>query len=394
MKKIVIKNSDLRPKVRVVLEPEKRYVRGKTGQLHVKTFEPCVARPPSPKPVKPDIVIGNSNKKDVIHWKPETLNNFSIMVTGDSGVGKTQMIKSLIHETSFTGAPICILDFKNDYAPSSFSDAVGMVVHDVNKCGLNFNPFALQPNDDGMARPIDTIYEFAGIMSRVYRLGEQQAAGLRNAIIESYRENGIDPSSYHDVTYNMPFPDFNDIWDKLDKKVRNRLSMLYDLQIFPSRNFGFEDVISKQVIFNLSGLPNEQIRSALAEIIIVGIHGLVMRGEQPRQLTRMLIIDEAWRVTKSARLQHLAREGRSFGVGLIIGSQFPGDLPSDLSGNLDTSINFQNSDPKHALEVSRYLGGNITAESVSNLAQHQAYFKNSRTASVKVDTLPHYKRSL
>src|SRR5262249_33469863 len=43
------------------------------------------------------------------------LPNFGMLVSGDAGQGKTQLIKALIAETAALGCPILIFDFKNDY---------------------------------------------------------------------------------------------------------------------------------------------------------------------------------------------------------------------------------------------------------------------------------------
>ena len=41
---------------------------------------------------------------------------------------------------------------------------------------------------------------------------------------------------------------------------------------------------------------------------------------QPRKLTRLLVLDETWRVAHSTHLENLAREGRAFGAGMAIGT--------------------------------------------------------------------------
>ena len=88
-----------------------------------------------------------------------------------------------------------------------------------------------------------------------------------------------------------------------------------------------EGFFKQRVCLKLSDLPTDEVKTALAEILIVQLHGHVLRGEQPRRLTRMLVFDEAHRVKDSKRLEQLAREGRAFGVGIVIGTQFPGDIP-------------------------------------------------------------------
>jgi DNA helicase HerA-like ATPase len=114
-------------------------------------------------------------------------------------------------------------------------------------------------------------------------------------------------------------------------------------------------------VLSLFELPTDEIKAALAELIIIRLHGYLVRGAQPRRLTRLLVLDEAWRVASSKHLENLAREGRAFGVGLAIGTQYPGDLPPDLAGSLATKIFLKNQQPDHRKTVVRALTGGSSA---------------------------------
>jgi DNA helicase HerA-like ATPase len=69
-----------------------------------------------------------------------------------------------------------------------------------------------------------------------------------------------------------------------------------------------------------------------------GLHGYALRGEEPRPLMRMVVFNEAHRVRNSRRLEVLAREECAFGIGIVIGIQFPGDLLEAMAGNLATQL--------------------------------------------------------
>ena len=60
----------------------------------------------------------------------------------------------------------------------------------------------------------------------------------------------------------------------------------------------------------------------MAELIVIRLHGVLVRRDHPRKLTRLLVLDEAWRVATSTHLANLAREGRAFGAGIAIGTQY------------------------------------------------------------------------
>jgi hypothetical protein len=101
------------------------------------------------------------------------------------------------------------------------------------------------------------------------------------------------------------------------------------------------------VVLDMHKLPNDMVKSALSEFTVVRLHGHILKGDQPRELRRLLVFDEAWRVKDSERLQELAREGRAFGVGVVVGTQFPGDIPEDLAGNLATQLMLSNQSADH-----------------------------------------------
>jgi DNA helicase HerA-like ATPase len=118
-------------------------------------------------------------------------------------------------------------------------------------------------------------------------------------------------------------------------------------------------------------LPTDEVKAALAEIIIIQLHGYALRGEQPRQLKRMMIFDEAHRVRDSRRLETLAREGRAFGVGIVIGTQFPGDIPETMAGNLATQLFLMNNQAQHRRYVVKQVFGTTSGRAEEAPRQSQ-----------------------
>ena len=115
--------------------------------------------------------------------------------------------------------------------------------------------------------------------------------------------NGLIPR-----TTNWPF--FDQVLDVLRESNGNaplltKLSIFAELNLFPSAPPPelFETFINKRICLKLTDLPTDEIKSALAEIIIIQLHGFALRGEQPRRLKRLLVFDEAHRVRNSPRLE-------------------------------------------------------------------------------------------
>jgi hypothetical protein len=224
----------------------------------------------------------------------------------------------------------------------------------------------------------------------------------------AFEERGIPPSTRHRADAVKSSPSFADVLrhlpeDEKSVSLLNRLSPLFDLNLFPASDavkMPFEQMLRERIVLDLHELPSDPIKAAMAEFIIVRLHGFVLRGEQPRVLRRLLVLDEAWRVAESERLQELAREGRAFGVGIAIGTQFPGDLPENLAGNLATQLLLQNSNVDHRRVVARTLCGSASGpqaaqiiKQIDMLKKHEGFLRNQHYSPyVLVETLPHYRR--
>jgi hypothetical protein len=356
--------------------------------------------------------VGSTASGEDVFWDPQLpsspLNNFGILVTGDPGAGKTQVLRAILDAAQSAGIPSCVFDFKNDYSGSEFAAQAGLRVFDVERDGLPFNPLTLVGDQNGDGRPIAHIHEIASILRRIFGLGDQQEAQLKNALKETYAAHGIKVEQRQSVA-GLPSPSFDEVVEMLTAggarsvALLNRLSPLFDLGLFPNggaAQTSFAELIAKPSVLDLHKLPDDKIKAAMAEFLIVRLHGHVLRGDQPRKLRRLLVLDEAWRVKDSERLQELAREGRAFGVGIAIGTQFPGDIPETLAGNLATQLLLQNSTNEHQKAVARTLVGSasgpVAAEVIRQtqaLQKHEGFFRNQQyTPYVLVRTVPHYAR--
>jgi DNA helicase HerA-like ATPase len=113
----------------------------------------------------------------------------------------------------------------------------------------------------------------------------------------------------------------------------------------------------------------------------------------------MMVFDEAHRVKDSKRLESLAREGRAFGVGIVIGTQFPGDIPETMAGNLATQLFLMNNQAVHRrFVVAQVIGTTSTTEArslldrLTRLKPLEGLFMNAHHNGILVRVKPHYAR--
>lgn len=337
------------------------------------------------------------------------LANHNIIITGDPGKGKTQTIKGLIHELRKNNIPLIIFDFKDDYIDSDFLESESMEKFDIMTEGLPFNP--LVPSIDPVENTftaINHIVQIEGILKRVYNLGVQQATQLRSALIEVFRKKGIDTNTPTKLSGVNEFPTFDEVREILYEDERRnstligRLDLLFQIGIFPNNpRITFDELMEGSYTLRLSTLPDpdNEIKAAVAEMITLATHNYLITKEQPRKLTRAIVLDEAHRVSKSKALLGLMREGRAFGVGMIIATQFPTDIPQDIYGCTETKLFLGNDDFVHAEAAAKKLEGgssrsniNSLAEQIRNMKQFRAVLRNSQYPNVFIDLVPYYKR--
>lgn len=308
-------------------------------------------------------------------WPETRLPNAHMSITGETGSGKTQATKAVLRElTGRDGLPVLILDFKDDYSAADYLEAEALAVHDVSYGGLPFNP--LTPPVDartGRVAPMNHVHQLGEIIKRVYKLGDQQTFHLREAMKGAYTTQGLASSAFV-PTGEETWPAFDSVRAILDEAdhsaLLGRLSPIFDLELFApgADEEGLARMLDGRAVVRLSQLPSDQVKNAVAEISLLALYNHLIRQPQPRRLTRLLVLDEAWRVTNSPFLEPLMREGRALGLGVILASQYPSDLDEAIAGATHTRLYFSQSLPEPIREIQRTLVRRTSGPDAERLA--------------------------
>jgi hypothetical protein len=336
----------------------------------------------------------------------QPLNNPHISITGETGSGKTQATKAILHDFLREGLPALVLDFKDDYSKPDYAAAEGFTVHDASLGALPFNPM-VPPIDpqSGNVKPTNHIFELAGMLQRIYRLGDQQVNQLREAMKEVYAINGIGARPFvpNEGQQYLPFESIRDVLVREKQTaLLGRLSPIFDLGLFSEGDAAttLSDLLSTPTVIRLAQLPGDQVKNAVAEFFLLGLHSFLIRRDQPHRLERLLVLDEAWRLVSSPPLKPLMLEGRAFGLGVIIATQFPRQLPEEVSGSTATRLFFNQTKAEQVRDIQRTLVGKTSGQEadhlgnlIRGLAPLDCVLQNLQYKPwVKFKSIPYYAR--
>jgi len=290
-----------------------------------------------------------SNGKELF-WHPNDTNQLfhtNTGIIGTMGTGKTQFTKSLIAQLhqdqmyNFDGSPLGILifDYKGDYneGKADFINATEAKV--IKPYHLPFNPLALTKSSVFKPLlPIHTANSFKDTLSKVYGLGAKQQNTLFSCIKQAYDVRGIspsDPSTWDNIppTFEMVYSIYvNDEDIKKNDSLAAAMEKLHQFQIFegdPAKTVSLFDLLNGVVVIDLSGYDTD-IQSLIVAITLdlfysqMQAAGSSKMDHRYRQLTKMILVDEADNFMSEGfpSLKKIMKEGREFGVGVILSTQF------------------------------------------------------------------------
>ena len=356
------------------------------------------------------VLLGVNEQMLPIYYDPQKkgnlVENYNIMITGSSGKGKTQLLKTLASEVRRQKKKVVMLDFKNDYSlDSGFLREAGLNVKHIAFKGLPYNPLIPSPIEDPTSsdhsKVINISQHIAGITSilgKCFDLGAQQQASLKDVIRECFKDKGIPTTGMVRNSENFIYPDFNDVGDKLKTQnplAYNRLDPLFDLGIFQAESSQrrFQASLEDSSVLNVSDIPSEPIKDAIAQIFILSSHAYFNALPHTSTLNILFVFDEAHRVLKSENLARFVRECRAYGVGVVLSSQYPSDFQKDISASLATKVIHGNGpDRDKVRSIINLLSIQDSEERVKDLGLFEAFVSNSQLGTEFINTLsyPYY----
>ena len=274
-------------------------------------------------------------------WPGNTmLSHMNIGVVGDLGTGKTQLLKSLIAKTRASSeesqdspTSFLIFDYKRDYQDDKFVEKVGGKVLKPINIPINF--FKLDVPYSNIAA-YQRAQSFCNVIEKIYSgVGPVQENVLIETIMELYGD-GSGPAPTMKSVLNAYKAARNGVPDSVIS-ILNRFVLPGIFSENQEETVSFSELLEDQVlIIALSDLgADTNTKNALVVLFLDlyydnMLHSMTkwpFKGELPDQIRKInsfLLVDEATNIMSYnfPVLMMLLLQGREFGVGVILASQY------------------------------------------------------------------------
>jgi hypothetical protein len=288
---------------------------------------------------------------ETIYFPSNTdLTHLNMGVVGDLGTGKTQLVQSLARQITRypennrgISPKILILDYKRDYCDPDKPDFVNKTnAKVIQPIHIPLNIFNTKGDNSPKAWLKRSLF-FIDLLNKIYNVSAPvQSQHIKEAVKNSFGEDGDQIPTIYDV-----FSEYKDLVPKVDT-AHATMSNIVDNEFFepdPSKVQSFHEFFDGVVIIDLNYLgQDDKSKNMIVAIFLNFYYEYMLRlkktefiGTDPqlRSIDSYLIVDEADNIMKYEFpvLMKLLLEGREFGVGVILSSQY-------LSHFKTTNVNY------------------------------------------------------
>lgn len=374
--------------------------------------EPLAPVSPGNADVSPDAGIeilvgyytyGSTHRPIHLKLSETSLSQMNIGVVGDLGTGKTQFLKSLVYQVANsaqvnrrTAPKVFIFDYKRDYSEKEFPVALGAQVLDPAKAPLPINFFAIDVEQLDGSIQMERVRRanfFSDLLRRISSIGVVQRNDLYGCVIAAYS-----------AAPQGSFPTIYDVYEAYQELGKNDsvisvLRMMVDLMVFESdssKTRSFVEIFDRNTVLNLSGISGagQDIVDIVATMFLDNLYTDYMKtrekkpfitgedGKSRRFVDSFVLIDEAHHAMGRDFdvLMKLMLEGREFGMGVILSSQYLSHFNTkgyNWAEALSTWVvhNVRNATAKQfeGIGFRNNIGGMVTE--VTKLPTHWAYYR-------------------
>ncbi len=374
-------------------------------EVAVPLFYPTNEEPESeqPNPVKPalsnvnhvdienldetvNVTLGEDTEGNKLTWQISLKGSPHGVIVGIPGQGKSVTTRNILNQFAAQGLPSVVFDFHGDMGPK-----LKFVCNEINVAfdGLPFSPFEF---DSGGALPIRTAaQEIAEILKSIGNLGEIQTTNVNLAIRDAYRVQGWDDNG----ASGDRLPNIDDFKKSLEsveaqnkgKNAEARLLSFTDYELFRNQKTIDFDVLNPQGwVFNVSKYRQDEVRITAGAFILRRIYNEMFQWNNATRPRLAIVLDEAHRLSKDPTIPKIMKEGRKFGVVVLLVSQSMDDFAPQVIDNAGSKIAFRTNFPA-SKKVASFLQSKNSAglaDKLENLNTAHAYVSTPELRNPKM----------
>lgn len=344
------------------------------------------------------VPLGNTSGLSV-DWQPSINGSPHLFILGIPGQGKSWTVTRILTELSNQQVPALVLDFHGQFADphepfmqakqrqfadphESFMQVKNPKVLDAAK-GLPFSPFECT-QDGGSGGWLANSYAIAEIFGHVVGLGDMQRDVVFSAIRASYQAYGFSDDTNH-RSKELALPTLREVLQHIENiaqerhvsNVAARCRPLLEMNLFRpmEQNPDLLSLVRSGLVIDLHNLYAETLQQAVGAFVLRKLYKDMFSWGYAKRIHLAVVLDEAHRLAKDVTLPKIMREGRKFGIAVIVASQGMADFHPDILATAGTKIIFRMNypDSKKVAGFIRGFPGQDMASRIEQLAVGSAY---------------------
>jgi DNA helicase HerA-like ATPase len=322
-------------------------------------------------PTEVEVALGVTEAdQEPVLWRPSVRGSPHLFELGIPGQGKSWTLARILLTLAQQHVPALVIDFHGQFAQPSnpFTAGAHPVVLDA-ALGVSFSPFEADPAPGSGARFWKTnAFAVAEIFQYVCGLGDIQRDVVYEAVRDCYRDLGFEEGNPERL------PTISDVHARLaeleqQRGIRNvlprcrpllEMGLFQDLAANPAQ---FTDLLGRGLVVALHNLGLEALQLAAGAFILRKVYKDMFQWGESDQPRLAIVLDEAHRLAKDISLPRIMKEGRKFGMIVVVASQGLSDFHPDVVGNAGTKVVFRTNFP-----MSRKVAGFLRAKKSFDLA--------------------------
>lgn len=280
-----------------------------------------------------------------------------VLITGMSGVGKTNLSFHLLRQLRTQGKPFLVFDWKKNYRDlKQLPGFENMKVYTVGRDAVpfKFNPLIPPPG----AKPAHWLMRLIDVMKHAFFLGEGVEYLLREAMDWAYDRNGVFDGS-------SDYPIFSQVEAFVTKRfAKGRMSLWQASAIRALAHLTYKrglgavvdvreqvnphELLSGNVVLELDALSDVD-KLFFTESLLLWIYEYRKNEGKREKFKHAIVIEEGHHILSAAKEKHegqetimetILRQIREFGESVIVIDQEPSKLSDSIKANTYCKITF------------------------------------------------------